>query len=361
MKYTTEDCKKYLITIYKDTTESGWKRSKKYKDENQRIARDFIYEDGRTATILETPQGLLDKTLLNKKEEEKKPEKFNPFAEIREKNKTQKTNDNEAFGNFMGKVLGGDKNSYSNPYSSNTNNTTPKSSIEMMREYIKKQEDEEKRQKQMEDFMGMLDNSGMPSIFIDAIKNDNTPIDHMIEQEKNLVVELLKDTLFKDMNSIEEKFLYILVHGTQWEGQDGEKASNDFFPRIKDKDAFINNLVNRNVNIANMYLVHMLNQLTMMEAMDEGYIPFHTMEGDESVLETTKILKEIIDLSEKYGQTINLDKDVVEGVVYCVDALRNLCSMNDAGDLWEIEEIYDVLDDLNNFVKSKSAKKGLKP
>lgn len=358
MKYTTEDCKKYLITVYKDTVESGWKRSKKYKDEEQRVARDFMYEDGRTATILETPQGLIDKTLLNKKEE-RKQEKFNPFAQIREQNKPKKSDDKEAFGNFMDKVLG-DKNAYSNPYS-NTNNTTQKSSVEMMKDYLKQQEEEEKRKKQMEDFMGMLDNSGMPSIFINAIKNDNTAIDHMIEQEKNLVVELLKDTKFSEMNSAEEKFLYILVHGTQWEGEDGEKASNDFFSKIEDKEGFIKNLVNRDVNIANMYLTHMLNQLTMMEAMDEGYIPFHTMEGDESVLETTKILKEIIELSEKHGQTINLDKDVVEGVIYCVDALRNLCSMNDAGDLWEIEEIYDVLDDLNNLVKSKSTKKGLKP
>ena len=110
-----------------------------------------------------------------------------------------------------------------------------------------------------------------------------------------------------------------------------------------------------------MYLVHMLNQLTMMEAMDEGYIPFHTMEGDESVLETTKILKEIIDLSKKHGQIINLDKDVVEGVLYCVNNLRELCSMNDAGDLWEIEDIYEVLDDLKNLVKNKSNKKGMKP
>lgn len=119
MKYTTEDCKKYLITVYKDTVESGWKRSKKYKDEEQRVARDFMYEDGRIATILETPQGLIDKTLLNKK-----PEKFNPFAQIREQSKPKKPDDKEAFGNFMDKVLGGE-NTYSNPYS-NTNNSTQK-------------------------------------------------------------------------------------------------------------------------------------------------------------------------------------------------------------------------------------------
>lgn len=256
--------------------------------------------------------------------------------------------------------MNNENNTYSNPYSKPSKDEN-KSSIDMMKEYLKQQEEEEKRKEQMEDFMDMLNNSGMPSIFIDAIKNDNTPLEHMIQQDKNVVVELLKDTEFKEMNSTEEKFLYVLVHGTQWEGKDGEKASNDFFSKIEDKDGFIKNLINRDVNLANMYLTHMLNQLTMMESMDEGYIPFHTMEGDESVLETTNILKEIIELSEKHGQVTNLEKDVVEGVVYCVKRLRDLCSMNDAGDLWEIEEIYEVLDDLNSLVQNKSTKKGMKP
>ena len=38
-----------------------------------------------------------------------------------------------------------------------------------------------------------------------------------------------------------------------------------------------------------------------METMDKGYIPFHTMEGDGSVLRNNKILKGIIDLSESMG------------------------------------------------------------
>ena len=61
-----------------------------------------------------------------------------------------------------------------------------------------------------------------------------------------------------------------------------------------------------------------------------------------------------------WGLTINLDKDVVGSCCLLCNKFEIYAIMNDAGDLWEIEEIYDVWNGLNSFVKSKSAKKRFK-
>ena len=93
MSYSTEDCKKYLISIYSDTFEKGWKRIRKYNDEQQRVARDFQYSDGRIATILETPEGLKDKTLLDNNNN-KKIVINNPFEKVRQENPQNHKNNN---------------------------------------------------------------------------------------------------------------------------------------------------------------------------------------------------------------------------------------------------------------------------
>jgi len=355
MAYSTEDCKKYLVTIYTDTEEKGWKRVKKYNDEEKRVARDFEYKDGRKATILETPEGLKDKSLLNKNP----PVKSNPFAKIREQNshnhtqpsQPKQSNSDEQFKDFMNKILGGN--------STPKDSSQGKSSIDMMKDFLKEQEDAKKRQEQ--DFTDMFNLSGMPAIYIQAIQDNDGPLEPLIRAKENIVTQLLKDIPFSDVDSNEEKFLYVLVNGTQWEETDGNKASTDFYPPIKDKESFIKNLMNKNVDLYNMYLTHIINIANIIESMDENYIPFHTMEGEEALKDMCSILKEITKVYEQEGKKVEFDKDLVEGSIYTLESLKELCSMNDAEELWEREDIEKEIDELISFIKAKSPRKGMKP
>lgn len=357
MAYSTEDCKKYLVTIYTDTEEKGWKRVKKYNDEEKRVARDFEYKDGRKATILETPEGLKDKSLLNKPPIT--PVKSNPFAKIREQNSHNHTQpsqpkqpgNDEQFKDFMNKILDGD--------STPKDNTQGKSSIDMMKDFLKEQEEAKKRPQQ--DFGDMFGLGNMPRIYIQAIQDNDGPLEPLIRAKENLVTQLLKGIPFIDVDTNEEKFLYVLVNGTQWDEPDGNKASTDFFPSIKDKKGFIKNLIDKNVDLYNMYLTHIINIANIIESMDENYIPFHTMEGEEALTDMCKILKEIIKVYEQSDVKVEFDKDLVEGSVYTLESLKELCSMNDAEDLWEREDIEKEIDELISVIKSKSPRKGMKP
>lgn len=359
MAYSTEDCKKYLVTIYTDTEEKGWKRIRKYNDDEKRVARDFEYKDGRKATILETPEGLKDKSLLNKLIE---PIKSNPFAKIREKNSQNHSqlpqhkniNSDDQFKDFMNKVLGGD--------SAPKNNTQNKSSIDMMKDFLKEQEEAKKRPPQ--DFGDMFGLGNMPGIYIQAIQaiqDNNGPLEPLIRSKENIVTQLLKGIEFSDLDTNEEKFLYVLVNGTQWEEEDGNKASTDFFPSIQDKESFIKNLMDKNVDLYNMYLTHIINVANIIESMDENYIPFHTMEGEEALKDMCMILKDIINIYEQQGKKVEFDKDLVEGSIYTLESLKKLCSMNDAEELWEREDVEKEIDELISVIKSKSPKKGMKP
>lgn len=357
MAYSTDDCKKYLVTIYTDTEEKGWKRVKKYNDNEKRVARDFEYKDGRKVTVVETPEGLKDKSLLNKAPS--LPVKSNPFAKIREQNshnhsqpqQPKQPGNDEQFKDFMNKILGGD--------STPKNSTQEKSSLDMMRDFLKEQEEAKKRPQQ--DFEDMFELGNMPKIYTQAIQDNDGPLEPLIRAKQNLVTQLLKDIPFSEVDSNEEKFLYVLVNGTQWEETDGNKASTDFFPPIKDKESFIKNLINRNVDLYNMYLTHIINIANIIESMDENYIPFHTMEGEEALKDMCEILKKIIEIYEQNEVKVEFDKDLVEGSLYTLESLKELCSMNDAEDLWEREDIEREIDDLISVIKAKSPKKGMKP
>jgi hypothetical protein len=303
MAYSTEDCKKYLKILYPETELKGWKRIRKYHDEKKIVARDFEYKDGRKVTILETPKGLQEKkNQLN--------------------NQSQNSISDEEFQNFLNQIMG------SNPSSSQQNKKT------------------------------FLD---MPRIYIDAISQNNRPIYPLISNQENSITESFKNISYSKLNTNEDKFLYVLVNGTQWDEEEGNQASTDFFCLIQNKENFIKMLISKNVNLYNMYLTHIINIALMVEAGDEGYIPFQTMEGPEALKDMCFILKEITQLYEKEGQTVIFDKDLIEGAVYTLKNIKKLCSMNDAEDLWEQDEIDHELDTLILFIQSKNAKKGMKP
>lgn len=363
MSYSTEDCKKYLITIYTDTEEKGWKRVKKYNNENNIVARDFEYKDGRKATVLELPEGLKDQSLLNQNPIIKKSKSdsspapdFNPFAQIRNNSSDHKSNntnpekkEKEDFQNFMNKVLNGNPPEISN---------TPKSSIDMLKDFLKEQDERNNQVKNGNDF---FDLSGMPDIFVQAIHDNDGPLNPLVRAKENLITLLFENVSFKNLDTSEEKFLYVLVNGTQWEESDGNKASTDFFKNIRNNTVFFDNLIKREVDLPNMYLLHIINTAAMIEAMDEGYIPFHVMEGEEALSSMRLILQDILNIYEKDGKKIEFEKDLVEGCTYTLEILKELCSMNDAGDLWEKEDIDNELDKLIGLIKSKAPKKGLKP
>lgn len=375
MSYSTEDCKKYLVSIYGDTNEKGWKRIRKYNDEQKRVARDFEYVDGRTATILETPDGLVDKTLLDKPN---KPTVNNPFQKIRNENPDNHKNNNpfekikqenpdnqknsnknseeEYFKKFMKQVLGGIEQQNNNYSNSQQQTPSQKSSIDMMKDFLAEQEYKEKMN---EHFSNMFGN--MPDILQQGILNHDNPLEQLVGQKENLVTHLLKDANYAELDSSEEKFLYILVHGTQWEHQGAEQASTDCYVNIKNKEDFLVNLANKQVNLPDMYVSHILNTAAMIEAMDEGYVPFHIMEGQEAIKDMTDILIDMVEILEKNGKKVELDKDIVEGCVYTLLATKEHCSMGEAQGMWTKEEVDNEIDRLNNFIQSKLPRKGLKP
>lgn len=375
MSYSTEDCKKYLVSIYSDTDEKGWKRVRKYNDEQKRVARDFQYVDGRTATILETPQGLIDKALLDKpkniinnpfdKIRQENPENHktkNPFEKVREENpenhNVSKNSEDEYFKKFMKQVLTGmdqQNNTYNNQ---NQKSTANKSSVDMMKDFLAEQEH---KQKINDHFSSMF--GEMPDILQQGILNHDNPIDQLVSQKENLVTHLLKDINYEELDTSEERFLYILVHGTQWEHQGEEQASTDCYVNIKNKEEFLLNLANKEVKIPNMYVSHILNTAAMIEAMDEGYVPFHVMDGQEAIKEMTNILIEMTEILEKNGKKVELDKDVVDGCVYTLLGVKEHCSMAECEGETDCtkEDIDNEIDRLTNFIKSKLPKKGLKP
>lgn len=377
MSYSTEDCKKYLVSVCSDTVERGWKRVRKYNDEQKRVARDFEYMDGRKATILETPEGLVDKTLLDKskkivennpfaqvkKENPENHKSDNPFEQIRQENpdnhkNSEKNSDEEYFKNFMKQVLGGIEQPNNNTYNNNQapENNTKKSSIDMMKDFLAEQEQKEK----MNDHFMIMFND-MPDILQQGILNSDNPFDQIVSQKENLVTHLLQDVDYEQLDSIEEKFLYILVHGTQWEYNGLEQASTDCYIQIQNKEEFLLNLANKQVNVPDMYISHILNTAAMLEAMDEGYVPFHVMEGQEAIKDMTDILVDMIDILEKNGKKVELDKDIVEGCVYTLLGAKEHCSMGECGDNWTEEQIHGEIDRLVNLIQSKLPKKGLKP
>lgn len=52
-KVTTEDCKLFLLDLYKDKKVTEWKRIRKFKDENGDSCRDFSHSDGTYLTLIE--------------------------------------------------------------------------------------------------------------------------------------------------------------------------------------------------------------------------------------------------------------------------------------------------------------------
>lgn len=52
-KITTEDCKLFLLDLYKDKKVAYWKRIRKFKDENGDICREFSHSDGITVFLIE--------------------------------------------------------------------------------------------------------------------------------------------------------------------------------------------------------------------------------------------------------------------------------------------------------------------
>lgn len=354
MGYSTDDCKKYLITVYNDTDEKGWKRVKKYSDEQQRIARDFQYKDGRLATILETANGLIDKSLLNKVIKPVKPDpNNNPFDKVRNKKNDDKSinhkkSDTEHFNDFISNLLNG-----TTP-KPNTNN---KSSIDMLKDLLKEQE-ERKNQPQVSDIFNL---DSMPRIYIEAIQDNNGPLNPLVKSKENMITILFENVDYQSLDTSEEKFLYILINGTQWDEDEGNKASTDFFKDFRKNRTFFDNLINRKIDLPNMYLLHIMNTALMIESMDEGYIPFHVMDSEEALSSMRVILQDILVMYEKDGEKIEFEKDLVEGSIYTLEKLKVLFRMNDSKDLWEKEDIDNELDKLIGLIKSKSPKKGMKP
>lgn len=58
MPYTTDDCKNFLVANFIGTKKSDWKRTKKYKDTNGAVCRDFVNRDFETS-LKETSDGLI--------------------------------------------------------------------------------------------------------------------------------------------------------------------------------------------------------------------------------------------------------------------------------------------------------------
>lgn len=363
MSYSTEDCKKYLITVYQNTTESGWKRIKKYKDEEKRVARDFEYSDGTIATIIETPEGLQDKNVFNNRitktvDNKNNDVEFNPFAKVRGTptptytNQTKKISESEKFEQFMKKVI-------YEKIPEQENQT--KSSLDMMRDYLNQEENAKKNpHNKVNDF---FDGGSMPSIYQNAILDHTSPIDPFIKAKDNLIVQLLKDVPFENIETYQEKFLYVLVNGTQWQQSDGNKASTDFYFNIKgnEKESFIQNLIQRDIDLPNMYLLHIINTAVAVESCDEGYIPFSVMDGEEALSSMHDILKDIVDMYEKNEKKVVFDSELIEASVYTLESLKQLCSMNEVEEDWEKKDIDEQLDKLINLIKNKSPKKGMKP
>lgn len=52
-KITTEDCKLFLLDLYKDKKVTEWKRIRKFKDENGDSCRDFSHSDGTSLALIE--------------------------------------------------------------------------------------------------------------------------------------------------------------------------------------------------------------------------------------------------------------------------------------------------------------------
>ena len=84
------------------------------------------------------------------------------------------------------------------------------------------------------------------------------------------------------------------------------------------------------------------------------------MKGEECLLEMTKILKEIVSLSEKNSKEVKFEEADVNSVVYLINLLKNSCDMRDVKGRWTIKLINETLDDLNNFVTNRVKKKSLK-
>lgn len=371
MSYSTEDCKKYLVSIYRDTNEKGWKRVRKYNDEQKRVARDFQYSDGRVATILETPEGLKDKTLLDqpkkvinnnpfekiKQENSENHKSNNPFEKVRQENPDNHKNaDEEYFKKFMKQVLNGIEQQNNSYYNQEPQNTAPRSSVDMMKDFLAEQEHREKLNDHFSDMFGH-----MPEILQQGIVNNSNPIEQLVSQQENLVTHLLKNAKYSELDTSAERFLYILVHGTQWEHQGQEQASTDCYVNITNKEDFLLHLANKEVNIPNMYVSHILNTAAMIEAMDEGYVPFHVMEGQEAIKNMADILIDMVEILEKNGKKVELDKEVVAGCVYTLNGAKSHCSMEECDGAWTREEVDNEIDRLTNFIKSKLPKKGLKP
>lgn len=52
-KITTNDCKLFLLDLYKDKNKVNWKRIRKFKDENGHVCRDFKHLDDEFVTLIE--------------------------------------------------------------------------------------------------------------------------------------------------------------------------------------------------------------------------------------------------------------------------------------------------------------------
>lgn len=84
-KITTEDCKLFLLDLYKDKNGAKWKRIRKFKDEHGDVCREFSHSDGTLVTLVEKKCQL--SVLLSKYYKELSNIKIN--QEIKEKQSGQ--------------------------------------------------------------------------------------------------------------------------------------------------------------------------------------------------------------------------------------------------------------------------------
>lgn len=278
MKYSSKDCKNFLIGIYKDTKEKDWKSIKKYNNQNNYCLRDLKHTSGLCVTLMETFRGL---KIINSNDAIKNTSDIN--------------NDKEKFDKFMAQVLGENKE----------------------------------------------------NIFIDDE-------DNLYNNPKSTF--FLQDISFNDMKTNDEKFIYIMINKYQLEPAKGERTSTYFYELMHEQERhkFVNVLKSSEIDLPNLFLLHIINICLMIDKEHETDMPYYIMGSEDSLLNMNLILKDICEKWEFNSfNTVNLDPNLANTCCALLKKIKKSYDLSESQEKWNDAEIDKELEKLNNLIKSK--------
>ena len=164
-------------------------------------------------------------------------------------------------------------------------------------------------------------------------------------------------TKVKQSSSYEEKFMHVIENGIDWEAPEQQRSSFDFSKNI-DFKKLTKECETKNFNLAQNFLDHVYSCVMFIYELDETYMPHHIATSDfhDSYVDLLEVQKKIEAGYKANNLQINLDKEVINGLLSTIEATKQMASFeDDEGDLDE-ETCMAIMDDMAKTYKKHLTK-----